>query len=338
MHTRDIRLLTMFLFTSAVFAQSAPERVFHFKAADTAQDVQEIATVIRNIGGLRELSIDDTQKTLTIHGTAGELAFADWLFNDLDDSEASSQSSNNEYRMSVASDDVVHVFHLTNAATVQQVQEIATSVRSIAEIRRLFTYNASKTIVARGSAGQIALAGWLVSQADKPPVGQGIAQSQNSAASEYKYAADGDDVVKVLYLTNTQTVEAFQELAVLIRSITQIRRAFTYNAPRVLMVRGTAEQTALATWLSNELDKTGQHDPGSPVHEYKMSASTDDVVRVFYLPPTDTIAAFQGIVTDVRKTTNIRTAYTYNGPRAWAVRGTTNEIAWADQLIRAQKK
>lgn len=328
----NVRSLAIFLFVPVAFGQSTQERLFHFKPADTAQDVHEIATVIQNTGGLQELSTDAAQKTLTIHGTAGEIAFSDWLFNELDNSTVPSQSSKNEYRMSIAGDDVVHVFYVTNAATVQQFQEIATSVRSIADIRRLFTYNASKAVVARGSAGQIALAGWLFSQVDKP------AQSQSSTASEYKYGAEGDDVVKVLYLTNTQTIEAFQEVATLIRSITRMRRAFTYNAPRVLMARGTAEQTALAAWLSNELDKPVQQDAGASAHEYKVSARADDVVRVFYLNQSDSVQDFQRFVTGVRRTTKIPAAFTYNGPRALAVRGTTNEIAWADQLIKAQTK
>jgi len=75
----DIRPLTIFLFVSVAFGQSTQERVFHFKPADAAQDVHEIATAIQNTGDLRELSTDAAQKTITIHGTAGEIAFSDWL-------------------------------------------------------------------------------------------------------------------------------------------------------------------------------------------------------------------------------------------------------------------
>ena len=104
------------------------------------------------------------------------------------------------------------------------------------------------------------------------------------------------------------------------------------------MVRGTAEQIALATWLTKELDTPAQQDHGSSAHEYHLSASRNEVVRIFYLTPTDTIAAFQKFVTDLRRTTSIRDAFTYNGPRALALRGTVNEITWADQLIKSQDK
>jgi len=39
-------------------------------------------------------------------------------------------------------------------------------------------------------------------------------------------------------------VQEFQETATAIRTATQIRRAYSYNTPRALAVRGTIEQLA----------------------------------------------------------------------------------------------
>ncbi|MFM9726357.1 hypothetical protein ACKI1L_38175, partial [Streptomyces scabiei] len=55
-------------------------------------------------------------------------------------------------------DNVVKVFYVQNATSVQEFQEIATAVRSLTEIRRVFTYNAQKAILMRGTPDQIALA------------------------------------------------------------------------------------------------------------------------------------------------------------------------------------
>jgi hypothetical protein len=104
------------------------------------------------------------------------------------------------------------------------------------------------------------------------------------------------------------------------------------------MVRGTVEQIALARWLSRELDMPSQQDHGSLTHEYKLSGKRNEAVRVFYLNQSDTVAVFQKFVTDLRNTTNIREAFTYNGQRALALRGTVNEIAWAEQIIKTQNK
>jgi hypothetical protein len=59
------------------------------------------------------------------------------------------------------------VFDLTNTETAQRLQEIATQVRSMTEVRRLFTYNAPKAVALRETASQIALADRLIKERDR---------------------------------------------------------------------------------------------------------------------------------------------------------------------------
>ncbi|HYO81429.1 MAG TPA: cohesin domain-containing protein [Bryobacteraceae bacterium] len=65
-------------------------------------------------------------------------------------------------------DYVVKVFYIKNATSVQELQEISTTVRSVTEIRRAFTYNAQNAILVRGTADQVALADKLIQDLDKP--------------------------------------------------------------------------------------------------------------------------------------------------------------------------
>jgi general secretion pathway protein D len=65
-------------------------------------------------------------------------------------------------------DDVVKVFYVTNATSVQEFQEIATAIRTVAEIRRVFTYNAQRAMIVRDTADKVALAEKLVHDLDKP--------------------------------------------------------------------------------------------------------------------------------------------------------------------------
>jgi hypothetical protein len=58
----------------------------------------------------------------------------------------------------------------------------------------------------------------------------------------------------VLYLAHAKTTQDFQKSATAIREATQIKRVFTYNAPRAMAVRGTADQIALAERLAIDLD------------------------------------------------------------------------------------
>jgi general secretion pathway protein D len=64
-----------------------------------------------------------------------------------------------------------------------------------------------------------------------------------------------DDVVKVFYVANATSVQEFQEIATAIRSLTEIRRVYTYNAQKALLIRGTVDQVALAEKLIRDLDK-----------------------------------------------------------------------------------
>ncbi|HUQ95968.1 MAG TPA: cohesin domain-containing protein [Bryobacteraceae bacterium] len=65
-------------------------------------------------------------------------------------------------------DMVVKTFYLTNVTSVQELQEIATAVRAVTEVRRLFTYNGQFLIIIRGTVDQVALAEKLVHDLDKP--------------------------------------------------------------------------------------------------------------------------------------------------------------------------
>ncbi len=65
-------------------------------------------------------------------------------------------------------DEVVKTFYITNATTPQEFQEIATAIRTVADIRRVFTYNAQRAMVVRGPVDAVALAEKLVHDLDKP--------------------------------------------------------------------------------------------------------------------------------------------------------------------------
>lgn len=65
-------------------------------------------------------------------------------------------------------DDVVKVFYVQNATSVQEFQEITTAVRSVTEIRRVYSYNAQKAILVRGPGDAVMLAEKLIRDLDKP--------------------------------------------------------------------------------------------------------------------------------------------------------------------------
>ena len=64
-------------------------------------------------------------------------------------------------------EEVVKTFYLTNAATPQELQEVATAIRGLTDIRRLFAVNSMNVLIVRGSADKIALAEKVINDIDK---------------------------------------------------------------------------------------------------------------------------------------------------------------------------
>ena len=307
----------LFVITALFASAQSADRTFHFTHTDSADGRKEIAAVIGAMAEIRDVA-PDPQGTLTVRGSASQLGLAEWLFNELDQRPS---SGGHQYRLT--GDDTVRVFYLPHTPTVQDFQEVAVLVRTIGDIRWVFTYNASRAVVVRGTAEQIALADWLFNEMDQPRPG--------AAGHEYHLTGGGDDTVRVFYYTaHAATVQDFQEVAVLVRTIADIRRVFTYNAPRAVVARGTTEQIALAQWLLNQFN---QQTTTPATYQYP-SGDVESVVRLTYLPRTESVADFQKMAVEIRTKTNIRRVFTYNAPRALALRGTVDQIAMADRLIQ----
>ena len=252
MRALTIQIAIAALCACVAFAQAPADldRVFHFTNAETAQAMQEIATVIRAMTEMTQVSADTAQKTLAVRGTAGQIALADWLFNELDKPpQQTPDTATHEYKLP-DSGEIVRVFYLTHTETVRDLQEVATVVRSIGTIRRMFTYNAPRAVAMRGTAEQVALAEWLFNELNQP-----VKQRPDAGPHEYRVPGARDDVVGVFYLTHAPTLQRFQEIATHVRSTTEVRRLFTYNAPRAVALRGTAEQLAMAGRLIKESDR-----------------------------------------------------------------------------------
>lgn len=163
---RAITLAAAMLLAPLAFAQAPAEqnveRVFQFIHTDTVPSYQQMATVIRSILEIRQLSVDAGNRTMTLRGTPEQAATAEWLFKTLDKTEGSQDTAIRVYPMPGDKDDIVRVFYLTKAETAQQLQEQATRIRSATGFRRAFTYNPLRALVVRGTADQIAQAERLI--------------------------------------------------------------------------------------------------------------------------------------------------------------------------------
>lgn len=313
--------------------QQSQNQVFYFAHTETALNEQEIASAVRSITDI-QASFDAAQRALAVRGTPDQIALAEWLFSELDQpaQQPPENSTANEYRLPGNGEVVVRVFYCANVATPQDLQEIATVIRSITGTRRLFTYNAQRALVLRGTDDQIAVAEWLFNELDKP-----AGPAHQHFTDEYRSPTAGDDVTRVFCFAHAETPRDFQEVATLIRAIGEIPRVFTYNALRAVAVRGTAGQIAMANWLFNELDQqrsAAQQISSPSPHEFQASGGSDDLLRVYYLAHTATAQDLQRIASEVRTATGIRRLHAYDRQRALALRGTAGQIAAAERVIQ----
>jgi hypothetical protein len=320
----------------ASIASAQNSMVLRYAHTEGTQNMQEIATMIRTIADIREVSVDADQKTLTLNSGPDQIKLAEWIFGQVDAPNTASPAKHDEFRMPGDAENVVSLMYLHTPASVQEFQEVVTAVRTVADIRRVFTYNAPMAVVMRGSEDQIALGEWLVNEIDQP------LSAHTASVHAYRMAAGftrDESAIRVFYLAHTPTVQEFQEVATAVRTIADIRRVFTYNAPRAMIVRGTPDQITLSAWLVDQLDtmNTGQPRQASPIYTYQTQSPLKDdgsAIRVFFLNHAGSTADFQKAAVQVRTTAQIRRVFTYNGPRALVLRGSTDQLSVAEQLVK----
>ena len=138
----------------------------------------------------------------------------------------------------------------------------------------------------------------------------------------------------VFFLREPGSVQSFMEAATLARSITEMRRVFTYNEIRAVAVRGTPEQLAMAKWLFTELDKPARPASALERSDYRMLGSEPEpVVQLFRLAHASSPRLLQQMAMDVRSAHRIRRVFTWNDPRLIALRGTPEQMEAAAKTI-----
>ncbi len=336
---RTAGLATAALFVSAFFGQAAgeqaTERTFPLVYTQSTQDFQEIATTVRTIALLREMPVDAERKSLTVRGEADRIALAQWLISELDKpagDQPGKRVEMREYRMPGSNGDLVRVVYLGFVQTSRDLQEIATVLRTNADIRLLYICNARKALTLRGSADEVELAQWMIDGLGKP------AGAQNHAVREYRPAGRALEVAQVSCLRYAETPYDIQEFNTLLRTVAHVRHLFTYDSKKALVMRGSPEEMAASRWLVDELDKDGAQRGVSPRASEYRPGGDGEVVRVIYFGKSATAQDLQQFAAIVRQKTPIRKMFTYSASKALILRDTADQVALAESLVQAPAK
>jgi hypothetical protein len=162
-------------------------RVFYLAHVNTPQGLQEMVNAIRTIADLSHLFPFVSQQAIALRGTTAQAALVEWLVNALDipqDGPPAAQRrpsatypypeppkllpSGAKNPAWAPGDTEARVFYLAHTETPQGMQELVNTIRTIADIPRLFPYSVCKAVVSRGTASQDTLAEWLLNELDKP--------------------------------------------------------------------------------------------------------------------------------------------------------------------------
>lgn len=229
----------------------AQEGVIQVSSAGTAEEFQEMATAVRGMTECPQVSSDSVSRTLTVRGPAGELALAGWLVKVLDtDSGPDRNSTAPEHQMPDGAE-VVRVFYVDGAATVRDLQEIATTLRSTSDARRLFVLAGPNAIVFRGDTAKANMTEWLFDELNHPVNWRNPRQEdRGTSAREFSNPENSDDMVRVFYLTHATNP---QKDITQIRRQTRIPRVFFWSTPKAMTVRGTPGQIAQVESMVNDL-------------------------------------------------------------------------------------
>jgi hypothetical protein len=333
-----MRTMILLLAIAAVASAqpSAPAgsvKVIYLANVDAPQSMQEILNIVRTMGEIKDASLDPAKKSITVHGTADQIAVAQWLCGELDKATPP-VGAKRQYTVPNSNIPVLQVFFLAHIDTQQFLQEAVNAVRSLADIQRFFPYFGAKAIVARGTVDEVAFAGWLLGELDTP-----VQPIQTAVIHDHPVTyvpARSGSLAQVFFLAHTETPLAMMEAVNLTRSMAEIQRLFPVNQHHALLMRGTPEQIAFANWILMELDKPVSKGTAATL-EYKVPQSLDrtsSVAHLMYLSNPHQPQAVLDLIKEIRTTTSIQRMFYDSAHNAVAMRGTGDQVARAEQLIK----
>ncbi len=224
---------------------------------------------------------------------------------------------------------------LAHDPTPRGVQEIATILRTVADIPKLSIDNTHLSFTMEGSAAQLDGAAWLVQQLDKPAGWRPSEQErENPSTREFRLASsEKGPILRILYLPENTSTRGMQETLTIMRTVLDVQKIFNYSSQHALAIRGTAGELAADEWLLQALE-ANTVSPPYPLVEGVPA----DLVRVFPLPPDATSPRMAQLITALRsKPLFVQKVFTRSVPPVIAVRGTAAQLDQAEKQISAFK-
>lgn len=311
------------ILTCSVISHAQPSAAtvtgtYHFTTPQTAVSLQEAATLIRSVASIPQVSVDIPTASLAFSGPGAGVNFAEWVLPQID--RATGDDAVHEYRMPTG--DVGRVRFVLNPEKPQELQELLTILRTVADVQKMFTFALNRAFVLLGPDWQIAFAGWIIDQIDQP-----IQQKPDSAPREF--TVGGPDFrgmghgARLNFLSNMTTRQQNQEVLTVLRTVGDIQKLFSYSTSHAFVFRGNDSDLQRAEWIIQQLELPAGQASGPASF---TAPAGDDVTRIFRLRNASQ-QWIQAAVTALRSELNIRKIFSTTVPANIIVRGTTDQIA-----------
>jgi hypothetical protein len=294
-------------------------RVFYLKAG-SAQEFNEVQTMIRTIADIRQLYPYYGREAIAIRGTEDQIATAEWLLE-----QAQRTTTSTPYlfsRLPPAREDDRHIrVYAVPATDAKQFDEVQTMLRTITLVRRSYAYHGHKLLAIRGTADDLAAVEWLLAERNKAEASASYLYSR-PIPSRPQY----DERHVRVFRFEQGGERGAAEVVQLLRGVVEPRYVFATGGK--IYLRGTEEQMSAAEWIVTQLT------PELPRKEYGSSTTISigaELAQLFFLPsaasPDDMSKKGQAVRTVLESP-----AYIGNIPRVIAVRGTPENVARAAAL------
>jgi hypothetical protein len=319
-----MRILPVALAIFAAFPALAQNASRTFKLSPHGAVVQ-IGMILRQLGEVPEMRVDEENATVTVKGTDADLTLADWLIKRLDtDSPLSGSYTIPDKR------EVLVVTFLAHTPGMPQLNERITSVRTTLDVRRIFSYTPHHAIVYRTEPEKAEMVNWLVRQLDVAPD-----DAQRFETHEYTVPGKPDSFLKVMYLHEPPSQFGLNELVTTVRVVTDTQRIFTHSdEPRGIVFAGDTAHVRAAEWLITELDVQPDTAVRAAQHSYPLAFAAGETARVYFLNRTDAADALREAVKAIRREVQSARLFTSTARAAIAIRGTPDVIAVADRVMQ----
>jgi hypothetical protein len=316
-----MRRTILAILTCSVISPAQPSATvtgtYHFITPQTAQSLQEAETIVRSVASVPQVSVDLSTATLTFTGPVGGVNFAEWVLPQID--KAAGDDAVHEYKS--PSGDIGRVNFVPNVQKPQELQELLTVLRTVADVQKIFTFSSNHALVLLGPDWQVAFAEWIIDQIDRP-----IQQKPDSAPHEF--TVGGPDYrglghgARLNFLSNVTAPRQTQELLTVLRTVGDVQKIFSYQTSHAFVLRAGDSDLQRAEWLIQQLDLPAGQTPGPASF---TAPGGDDVTRVFRLRDTAP-QGIQAAVTGIRSDLNIKKIFPM-APATIVLRGTADQIA-----------